>query len=452
VSRSQSHTCKRDLDTSHTATKALLVCGVVAGLLFTVTWLAEGATRADYDPLTHPISSLSMGESGWMQVVSFIITGLLVLAFSIGLRRVLRPSGWIWGPLLVGMVGIGLIGAGIFVTDPLNGYPPGTLRIPTERTTHGILHDLFGIPFFLGLPVTCFVFARLLSRLGERRWAVYSAGSGFAMLGLLFLTRLGLRQLPGFADIGELFGLLQRIIVTIGFAWLMLLATYMLKSRFGIDGLSWAPFLIGALAIGTVSWVLYAPCPTGECTTVHTVVSTDIEAPPELVASLYADYQRWPRLFPATIRGVRLAADDGQYKTIEVDHVTEGKVINIMVVVSPTEVRLEEFKRRFDARFINRFEAVGAGDALFHRRRRSAEGSGANAGSPGPTDCARPAEEIRARADAGRCREGPAKAASRGPSGGTWPEIGPCLKHIPASISCSPCGMPVSALHPHQKQ
>jgi len=106
-----------------------------------------------------------------MQRANFIITGLLVLAFSIGLRRVLRrPSGSVWGPLLVGLAGIGLIGAGIFVTDPLNGYSPGTPLIPTERTTHGILHDLFGIPFFLGLPIACFVFARLFARWGQRSW------------------------------------------------------------------------------------------------------------------------------------------------------------------------------------------------------------------------------------------------------------------------------------------
>ena len=94
---------------------------------------------------------------------------------------------------------------------------------------------------------------------------------------------------------------------------------------------------------------------------VHTIVSTQISAPPEQVAALYADYAGWPRLFPDTISGVRLVADDGQSKTIEVDHVTEGKVINIMRVISAHEIRLEEFKRRFEARFINRFEAAGQG-------------------------------------------------------------------------------------------
>jgi Protein of unknown function (DUF998) len=212
-------------------TKALLVCGEIAGLLFTIAWLAQGAIRANYDPLRHPISSLSIGERGWIQVVVFIITGVLIVAFSIGLRRDLRPARSMWGPTLLGLVGIGLIGAGIFVTDPLNGYPPGAPLIPTERTTHGLLHDFFGVPFFLGLPITCLVFARLFARLGARGWAVYSACSGIAMFIVFLFARLGMRQVLGFAEIARRFGLLQRITVTIGFVWLTLLAAHTLKTR-----------------------------------------------------------------------------------------------------------------------------------------------------------------------------------------------------------------------------
>ena len=205
-------------------TKALCVCGVVAGPLFTVAWIVEGATRVNYDPLRYSISALSIGDAGWMQIATFIVTGLLVLAFAIGLQRALRPSGSVWGPTLVGLAGIGLIGAGIFVTDPLNGYPPGTPLIPTERTAHGILHDLFGIPFFLGLPITGFVFVGRFTRRNQRSWAAYSAISGFAMFAVFFFARLSLR--PGFE---EMAGLFQRITVTIGWAWLTLLAVYMLK-------------------------------------------------------------------------------------------------------------------------------------------------------------------------------------------------------------------------------
>ena len=210
-------------------TKMLLICGALAGPWFTIAWFLEGLTRADYEPTRHPISSLSIGEFGWIQVVSFIITGLLLLAFSIELRRAIWPSDSVWGPALVGLVGIGLIGAGIFVTDPLNGYPPGTPVIPTERTAHGILHDLFGIPFFLGLPIACFVFAQFFMRRGERTWAWYSRLSGIGMLAVFIVARLGFRLLPTYPELAANFGLLQRMTVTIGFAWLTLLAVYMLN-------------------------------------------------------------------------------------------------------------------------------------------------------------------------------------------------------------------------------
>ena len=93
-------------------TKTLLACGVIAGPLFVVAFLVEGATRAHYDPLRHPVSSLAFGDSGWTQRASFLITGLLMLAFAIGLQHALRPlRGPIWGPLLVGTCAVGLLSA-----------------------------------------------------------------------------------------------------------------------------------------------------------------------------------------------------------------------------------------------------------------------------------------------------------------------------------------------------
>lgn len=208
--------------------RRLLACGVIGPLFFITMFLIEGATRPDYSPLRHPISSLSYGDLGWMQRSNFIITGLLLFAFAIGLRRILRRSrGSTWGPLLIGLAGIGMIGAGFFVADPLNGYPPGTPLIPTERTIHGILHDLFGVPVFLGLPIACYVFRRQFLRLRERGWATYSALNGLAMLIAFVLTSIGFNQVPGFADFA---GLFQRLTVTIGLTWIILLAIHYLRT------------------------------------------------------------------------------------------------------------------------------------------------------------------------------------------------------------------------------
>ena len=219
------------LHVSNMKTTLFLLCGAVAGPFFTVVWLIQGLTRSGYDPMRYAISSLSIGELGWIQIVNFLITGSLILAFSIGLRQILRePSGSVWGPVLIGLVGVGLIGAGLFVSDPLNGYPPDTPVIPTERTTHGILHDLFGVPVFLGLPIACFVFTRLFARRGERNWAWYSRLSGIGMFAVFIIARLGFRMLETYPALAANFGTLQRITLIIGFAWLTLLAFYMLKA------------------------------------------------------------------------------------------------------------------------------------------------------------------------------------------------------------------------------
>ena len=45
----------------------LLAAGTAGGLAFTGVYLAEGATRAGYDPLAQPISALSLGPGGWVQ-------------------------------------------------------------------------------------------------------------------------------------------------------------------------------------------------------------------------------------------------------------------------------------------------------------------------------------------------------------------------------------------------
>ena len=40
----------------------------------------------------HPLSLLSLGDLGWIQIANFVVTGLLVTACAIGMRRVLHPA------------------------------------------------------------------------------------------------------------------------------------------------------------------------------------------------------------------------------------------------------------------------------------------------------------------------------------------------------------------------
>ena len=90
------------------------------------------------------------------------------------------------------------------------------------------------------------------------------------------------------------------------------------------------------------------------------VVSEHVNAPADRVRALYQNPDNWPRLFPATIRSARVVRREGDTTVVEVDHV-EGKVMNILRDISITRIDLVEFKRRYDASFVNEFIPEGEG-------------------------------------------------------------------------------------------
>ena len=209
-------------------TRLLLICGALAGPLFTVIWFLTGLTRANYDPMRHPISALALGESGWTQVANFFLTGLLALALAYGLQMALQSRG---GSKLVFilfyMVAIGFLGTAFFATDPMSGYPPGTPDILIPPTIIGSLHLLFA-SFIFGLPMACFVFARLFTAQGKHSWATYSTVTAIAFIIIYLIGMAGFLQVEGLVNYA---GLFQRISTTIGLAWLTLLPLHLLKDR-----------------------------------------------------------------------------------------------------------------------------------------------------------------------------------------------------------------------------
>jgi hypothetical protein len=93
--------------------------------------------------------------------------------------------------------------------------------------------------------------------------------------------------------------------------------------------------------------------------TVQVQTSTLIHAPQPRVIAIYRDYHTWPKFFP-TIKAVRLLSEEGNKTTLEIDH-QEGRVINTLTFISAQDIRLEEVKKKYDATFLNRFEAVSEG-------------------------------------------------------------------------------------------
>jgi hypothetical protein len=93
---------------------------------------------------------------------------------------------------------------------------------------------------------------------------------------------------------------------------------------------------------------------------INATVSQHINASAKRVQALYRDPDNWARLFPATIRSARVVRVEGDTTVVEVDH-AEGKVVNILRDVSSARIELVEFKRRYDATFVNEFIPEGEG-------------------------------------------------------------------------------------------
>ena len=199
---------------------ACLVCGIVAGPLFFAIFSIAGFLP-EYDPLRHPISSLEFGPDGWVQSLNFILTGILVTLFGWGVRAPIRRlGGGRTVPILLIVVGIGLIGAGFFDPDPLSGYPPGPPPTALNASLHRVLHDLFSTPVFTALPAACIVLARRFAKSRMITWAVYSAVSGALMIFFFVLSSIAFAQGSLLTPIG---GLLQRLTLAFGFTWMALL-------------------------------------------------------------------------------------------------------------------------------------------------------------------------------------------------------------------------------------
>jgi Protein of unknown function (DUF998) len=161
----------------------MLGCGIVAGPLFVIASLAQAFTRIGFDLGRHPISLLSLGSPGWVQIANFVVSGVLYLAGAIGMRDALRPGrGSTWGPLLVGVTGVGLIVAGVFITDAGAGFPPGALAGAPTMSWHGLLHEVGFALSFGGAIAACGVFARRYAALGRRGWAVAAVATDVAVL------------------------------------------------------------------------------------------------------------------------------------------------------------------------------------------------------------------------------------------------------------------------------
>jgi hypothetical protein len=109
-------------------------------------------------------SGLALGPLGWLQVLNFILFGLALMVFAVGLHRGMaaRVRGSVIGPVLLMVAGVALV-LSAFKTDPsLSGGP---------QTWHGLIHGLAFLLLVLSLLLSFLLLWWRLRR--DPRWRGY---------------------------------------------------------------------------------------------------------------------------------------------------------------------------------------------------------------------------------------------------------------------------------------
>ncbi len=190
--------------------------GIAGPIVFTATFLAQQWARRDtYDWVAEPVSNLEAGPQGWVQQANFVVFGVLMAAFAVGMARAVAKSRLSWvGPAFLGLCSGGLFLAAIF---------------PIEEDAQGVAYDpgfhfVAGVVFFLSSGLALLALSRSLAHDG--RWGrlpQYASVAG--LLAFAGFVTLGVFAIPEGAPLHPYAGVAQRgVIVTVTFPCLVLLA------------------------------------------------------------------------------------------------------------------------------------------------------------------------------------------------------------------------------------
>jgi hypothetical membrane protein len=204
---------------------ALAAAGIAGPLLFTVVAVVHSLLRSDHSLVALPISALAVGPSGWVQDVNFVMTGVLFLAYPIGLHLEVRQTRWgVVGPALLVLSGAGLVLAGVFPAVDASG----------NLTYDSLGHTVASFMAFLGTGGGFIVMSRRLA--GDASWrnlATYTLGSGITIVVLVFAFG-ALAEEPG-APLHPWIGSFQWVMVAVWITCTVILSLRLLRVTRGAD-------------------------------------------------------------------------------------------------------------------------------------------------------------------------------------------------------------------------
>ena len=192
--------------------------GIAAPILFTLLVIAQGLRHPDYSHTALAVSALAAWPGGWIQNLNFVATGLLMIAFALGLHCGIRPGrGGAVGPALLALGGIGLVVAGLFPWR----LTEGAFIVPAGHVVGAVLSFLSTAGGFV------VVSWRMAGDPASHRLSVYVFATGIAIIALFLIFGIYVR--PPNAPLHPWLGLVQRVTVAVWFVCTLVLAIRLLR-------------------------------------------------------------------------------------------------------------------------------------------------------------------------------------------------------------------------------
>ena len=192
----------------------LALTGVVAPVIFIIANLTVAFSSPGYEFIRDSISSLALAPLGWIQTIAFMLMGLLIEAFVVGLILSLRGGKrFRLGAGILVFFGFGILLVGALHTDPAGG----------PRTVEGMIHGVVAGTVFWLFPIASLLIAYDLRKdLYWKGFFLYTIIASAIALALL-LWRIWLPSELSW------FGLYERILALDELIWVEIVAVRLLQ-------------------------------------------------------------------------------------------------------------------------------------------------------------------------------------------------------------------------------
>ncbi|AWP27663.1 DUF998 domain-containing protein [Paenibacillus sp. Cedars] len=196
------------------------LASIIAGGLFVLLLSSLHLLEPEFDPTWRFISEYALGDFGWMMHLAFGLLALAQISVAITIFPHIRTVTGYIGLVILGISAIGIIIAGIFVTDPITVSPD-------DATFSGSMHSIGAMLDYT--PVAALLISLSLSRLDVWRpmKRVLLTSAIIAIVAMLLFVL----QIPqdGQFGPGVLAGMFGRFLILADIAWLTIVGIHATK-------------------------------------------------------------------------------------------------------------------------------------------------------------------------------------------------------------------------------